>query len=890
MTSVAVAVSFACTVVPSLCPPPRRSEEGNEPTGLGGLVALATGRALPLLEVKVRAELVGHCARTVVEQRFGNPLTEPVEAVHIFPLPPAGAVVEMELHAGDTVVRADCREREEAARTFEAARVAGHQAALLTQERADVHTLRVTRIPPGAEIRVRIVVIQALEAQDGLFRWRFPTVVAPRYHSGEATGHEGPGTAADTDRVPDASRISPPIRLSGGTRLDLEVNVAGPVSELSASSHAVAMKMEGGNVRVAPSGKATLDRDFVLAFGLADTQETSLRAYTDGQCTLVVACAPRDRVPAAVPRDAVFVVDISGSMEGVKMTAAKAALTAALHGLLPGDRFRLIAFDDRLEHFRADFVEYADASLSAADAWIERLAPRGGTEMLPAIQAALTGATPEGRMRTVLFVTDGQASNDAELVAAVANRRGTARFFTLGIDTAVNEALMSRLARVGGGVCEIATPQDDIEETVARLESRFGLPLVDALVVENGDAARPEPAVLFAGRPAALLVAGAPAEVVVKGKGPGGEFRATATPVRVDFPISALWARERIAFLEDRLILKPLETEALRPEILRLGLAHHLATRYTSFVAVEQTRIVSGDLKEIVQPVELAQGWSESFRGGGFGSAGAPPSGGAVALTRAGVVGSMAPPSPMPMRVPSPAAMAPPPAPAKMVAAPFEEMELEMAMDAPSAPRSSARSAPGAGVSKSAKGGGFLDKAKDMLGLKKAARPRDEDSFQVADAQAEALEDSEPSLDSLDGFGGLQGAPLPQADAGFEPAPAEEKASGARVDASQVAAHLAKTQKADGSFGTDITRTAAALLALVLLGNTRRAGPRSRVVLKAANWLATHMGVPAAAAALAALEAAERGEAPTATAAWDTLRAAAPEGGWLRSVEASLTR
>jgi Ca-activated chloride channel family protein len=875
MTSVAVnvnvqiaqAIRIECPVVPTLCPPPKREDD----TGLGGLVALGTGRALPLRLVKVRSEIVGNCARTVVEQRFGNDLSEPIEAVHIFPLPPAGAVVEMELHAGDTVVVADCREKEEATRTFEAARQSGHRAALLTQERADVHTLRVTRIPPGAEIRVRIVVIQAIESQDGLFRWRFPTVVAPRYHSGTPVGHSGPGTAADTDRVPDASRISPPIRLAGGTELDLEVEVRGPVSEISASSHAVAMKMGGGNVRVAPAGNATLDRDFVLAFGLADAQETALRAFTDGHCTLVVACAPRDRVPAAVPRDAVFVVDISGSMDGEKMVSAKAAITAALHGLLPGDRFRVIAFDDSLEHFRPDFVEYGDATLTAADAWIDRLAPRGGTEMLPAIQAALAGATPAGRMRTVLFVTDGQASNDQELVAAVANRRGTARFFTLGIDTAVNEALMTRLARVGGGVCEIATPQDDIEETVARLESRFGLPLVDGLVVENGDPARPEPAVLFAGRPATLLLAGAPEKVVVRGQAPGGEFRAEAVPVRVEFPLSALWARERIGYLEDRLVLKPLEEEALRPEILRLGLAHHLATRFTAFVAVERQKVVGtpGDVKEIVQPVELPQGWSENFRGGGLGGA----HGGFGAST-----GAMPPPpaSPAPMRpvmMPSPraAAMAPPPAPSMMApGGPRFDMD-EAAEPAPSMPAAQQPSAaPKGGL------GGLVGKAKDMLSRKRSAPPP------PPPAEAEAEEPWDDEADDV---------AFSAADGLFESA-REEKASkteaGRLPDASQVAATLAKSQKADGSFGGDALRTAAALLALVLLGNTRRAGPRSRVVMKAATWLDAHRGVAGVAAALEALEAAERGVTPKGTAAWDALRAAGAEGTYLALVEGTL--
>ncbi len=865
------AVALPCPCVPTLCPPP--SETPKDHPGLGGLVALATGKALPLREVKVRTEIVGHCARTVVEQRFGNDLHEPVEAVHIFPLPPAGAVVEMELHAGDVVVVAECREREEAEQTFQAARAAGHRAALLTQERADVHTLRVTRIPPGAEIKVRLVVIQSLEAQDGLFRWRFPTVVAPRYHSGSPVGHDGPGVDADTDRVPDASRISPPIRLAGGTRLDLEVSIAGPVSEVSASSHAVAFKMAGGLVRVAPSVKATLDRDFVLAFGLADATEPALRAYTDGTCTLAVACAPRDRVPAAMPRDAVFVVDISGSMEGEKMVAAKAALTAALHGLMPGDRFRVIAFDDRLEHFRPDFVEYGEASLAAADAWVARLAPRGGTEMLPAIVAALSGATPGGRLRTVLFVTDGQASNESELVAAVSNRRGAARFFTLGIDTAVNEALMARLARVGGGVCEIATPKDDIEETVARLESRFGLPLVDGLRIENADAARPEPAVLFAGRPAALLVAGAPAKIVARGQGATGEYVAEAEPVRVDFPLGALWARERVAYLEDRLVLKPLETEALRPEILRLGLAHHLATRWTAFVAVESQRTVDGALTEIVQPVELPEGWSESFRGGGgFGNA---------ATTGAGFVGGAPPPPPAPSPVLMRAAPMMPPS----AAAPMGRASGAPGGPPPPSPAPSPK-------------GGLLDKARSLA--KKALAPRREaERFDDAD---ESDDLAMPMMADLGGDGFAEsGAFAPPAEAepmafDLEAKEAEEAVGHARTRAgvaptpAAVAAELAKTQKADGSFGGDALRTAAALLALVLQGHTRRAGARSRVVLKAATFLDAHRALEGVAAALRALEAAERGETPVAEAAWETLRTAGTEGMLLRVVESGLGR
>jgi Ca-activated chloride channel family protein len=535
--------------------------------GLGGLVALAAGaeRALPLREVRARASIAGGCCRTVIEQTFENTLDTPMEAVHLFPLPEDGAVTEVELVCGELVVRAECKERQEAQAVFDRARQDGHRAALLTQERDDVHTLRVTNLPPGEAVRVRIVVVENLPSVDGRWRWRFPTTVPPRYLPGDPTGHAGPGVLPDTDAAPDASRLQPPLRLAGGTRLDLEVAISGAVSHLESSLHALKLDL-GGTLRVAPSGTATLDRDFVLAFSTGDDQATAARAWTDGRFTLVTVDPPVVAMPDALPRDAVFVLDISGSMGGAKLDAAKQALTGALHGLVPGDRFLLIAFDDRLEFFQQGFSDYNDRTLAQADRWIGNLSARGGTEMLPAIAAALKGEPPEGRLRTVLFITDGQAWNEDQLVAAVAGRRKRSLFFTLGIDTAVNGAMLKRLARAGGGTCELATPQDDIDGIIANLEARFGSPVAEGVRPRGFQAASLGDAELFTGRPAALLFEGSPESVVIEGRSAEGAFTLSAAPLRVDFPLGALWARRRVAALQDRLTLRPFEEEMLRPD------------------------------------------------------------------------------------------------------------------------------------------------------------------------------------------------------------------------------------------------------------------------------------------------------------------------------------
>ncbi len=844
-------------------PPTLEPPTSPHPCGLGALVALIEGveTAFPLTEVRVRTSIVGDCARTIVEQAFDNPHDVPLEATHLFPLPEDGAVVKLTLIAGEVMVEAVCKERKEAEQDFAEARQAGHRAALLTQERSDVHTIRVTRIPPGEGVRVRIELVERLERSDGRYQWRFPTVIAPRYLPGRPVKHDGPGVLPATDQVPDADRLQPPIRLEGGTTLDLEVAIALPegtgLRQLQVAQHAMQLTLDD-RVRIAPSADATLDRDFVLAFSTAADDALESRAWTDGSHTLVTIEPPARAFVEALPRDAVYVIDISGSMSGVKLEAARKALKTALHGMSPGDRFRLIAFDDRLEPMSKELLPYTDDTLARADAWISALASRGGTQMLPAIKEALRPFdAPLGeRSASVLFITDGQAWNEDELVAAVANRKGNARFFTFGIDTAVNSALLTRLARVGGGTCELATPSDDIELKVANLEARFGEPIVEGVGVENPDgtvlqAARLARSAVFTGRPASVLVEGSPDAVVLRGTTAQGAFEDRVTPKRLptdagwpDGLLGALWARSRVAALEDRLVLRPFEEEALRPEILRIALAHGIASKFTAFVAVDDSRVVEGELRQVNQPAESPHAW-----GAAGGAPGGPPSG-AIPLSA-------------PMAAPADktfpglgAAPMPPPAPA-----PRKAKARRRSRGRAQAPNAAAP-----------EGFALREEARQDAPVTEAMADGEAGGGGWFDAVSRAASGVADVLGRVTGAGATPTASSESV--ANVPAPAQGPLD---------EAGLARTQQADGSFGGDVARTIAALLFLVLSGHTRRTGARRRTVAKAAKWLDRHRSEPGVAAALATLEKAEAGESITADASWSPFYTAGSEGRALKA-------
>ena len=184
----------------------------------GGLGALTTSRGnLPLEAVDVRAAIAGLSASVEVTQGFRNPFDVALEATYIFPLPDRAAVTALRMEAAGRVVEGVLKERSQARADYEQAIAQGQRAAIAEEDRPDVFTMRVGNIAPGERVTVRLTLAQPLPYADGEATFRFPLVVAPRYIPGDPLDGEpaGSGVAADTDAVPDASRISPPVLLPG---------------------------------------------------------------------------------------------------------------------------------------------------------------------------------------------------------------------------------------------------------------------------------------------------------------------------------------------------------------------------------------------------------------------------------------------------------------------------------------------------------------------------------------------------------------------------------------------------------------------------------------------------------------------------------------------------
>ncbi|MFZ5559129.1 MAG: marine proteobacterial sortase target protein [Pseudomonadota bacterium] len=591
-----------------------------------------TLRPAPAVATDVTMKVTGLVARVRVAQTFANPTVEWLDGVYVFPLPENAAVDRLHLQVGSREIEGRIQERGEARKTYDRARAQGRKASLAEQERSNVFTTSAANIGPGESVTVALEYQQTLRYDQGEFRLRFPLVVAPRYIPGavRVAGLPGTGWGVNTDAVPDAARSTPPVP-RGATdlnpvKLTVELEPGFALDKLASATHVVrAQPREGGFTVELAGGAVAADRDFELAWAPAAGHAPQAAVFTeerDGRryALLMVMPPAPERSERRLPRDVTFVIDTSGSMHGASLANAKRALAFALDRLHPDDRFNVIQFNSATRMLFAAPQPADDAHVGAAREYVESLQAEGGTEMAPALEAALFHPAAEGRLKQVLFITDGAVGNEAQLFTLIRAKLGEARLFTVGIGAAPNGHFMSKAAQLGRGTHTVIGRIAEVEERMAALFAKIEHPVLSDLRVTwpgGADVLQWPQKIpdLYLGEPvvvSALLPPGVD-HVTVSGRR-GEQQWGAALPLagaQTERGVAALWARHRIAALMDTLH-DGADPARVRSEVIKVALDHRLVSRYTSLVAVDVTpsRPQALASREAAVPVNLPHGWS----------------------------------------------------------------------------------------------------------------------------------------------------------------------------------------------------------------------------------------------------------------------------------------
>lgn len=561
------------------------------------------------LDTKVQMNITGTINRVKLSQTFTNPSNDWVEGVYVFPLPADSAVDHLDMVIGERIIQGQIKERKAAKKIYNQAKKAGKKASLIEQQRPNIFTTQVANIGPGEAITIAIEYQQAVHIDNDRFSIRFPMVVGDRYIPGKKiTTQKNALGNANTHRVKDASKITPPTDMNADRPVDISINLKAGFNTQTIDSpyHDIDITETDPLTKHISLKNTQADRDFELTWQAHKSLTPELALFTqqkgDDHYLMLMATPPADEVfkQTNTPREVIFIIDSSGSMMGSSMNQATKALVQAINRLKPTDRFNIIDFDSDFEVLFDTAIPAIDMNKRHGIRFSKYLAADGGTNPLEAIKFALSSRDEDSHkyLRQVIFLTDGQVGNEQELFRTVQQNIDDDRFFTIGIGSAPNDYLMSKMAEYGKGAFTYIADIDEVEVKMGELFQKLESPAMTDININfpmdiNSEQALGAITDLYKGETitAVYKLNAIPNQLTINGNTANGVFtkEVAINASNNTNGIDVLWARRKIDQMmgEYQSQYRRIDRDKVQADITSIAIDHHLISKFTSLVAVD---------------------------------------------------------------------------------------------------------------------------------------------------------------------------------------------------------------------------------------------------------------------------------------------------------------
>ncbi len=540
----------------------------------------------PYLELKahkVYIEINDSIARVEVDETFFNQHRFAVEGDYIFPLPKGVMPSKFSLIVGGKRIEGKVLEKEEARRIYESIVRRLKDPALLEYYNNNLFRARIFPIPPGKTRRIIIRYEYELDRKGDYFVLHYPLKI------------EG---------------ISPkPIE---DVLIKFSIKSSLPVKQVFSPSHRIDIYIKGTSATGAFEAKNYRpDKDFLLYFSRSQKDYfLSLLTYKkkrkDGYFLLGISTPSFPEKKKVLPKDVIFVIDVSGSMSGEKIEQAKKGLKFFIEHLNPRDRFTIIAFSTDLNVFKGRLEKATGSAKNKAKKFVEKLEALGGTNIYDALRKAFEISAREGGKSYIIFLTDGQPTvgqtDEKSITELVRQSLKEEKVFVFGVGYDVNTVLLDEIASIGCGAVEYVEPNSNLELVLTSFFTKIKYPALEKIKLEfkGIDVSKLHPSkipALFYGQ--TVMVAGrysgsAKATVILKGVSGN---KTLVRKKRFFFPkenkefdfVPLIWARKRVSYLLSQIRFHG-ETKELVDEIVKLGKEFGIVTPYTSYLITEEEK------------------------------------------------------------------------------------------------------------------------------------------------------------------------------------------------------------------------------------------------------------------------------------------------------------
>ncbi|MBI3553777.1 MAG: VWA domain-containing protein [Elusimicrobia bacterium] len=545
---------------------------------------------------------------------FHNPTGSRLEGVLIVPIPADTVLSGFSMTVGGKSMKGELLESGQATTIYENIVRQLRDPALLELIGERMFRARVFPIEPNSDVEVRLSMTQVL------------------HKSGDLTSLTVPLKSAQMIQG-----------ASGRGSIKLDLNTSKPIRTLYSPNPAVAITKDGDNkarITYEPASAATAEdlslfysmREDPLAAGLLTFKEQG----EDGYFMLSLSPKPHVDEKIVTPKDVVFIVDRSGSMEeNGKIEQARKALAYCLKRLSAHDRFGIVDFATDTSAFEDHLVAGTTDNKARALRYVERIEAAGGTNIEGGLNEGLKLLHhEEGRVPMVFFMTDGLPTvGQTDISSLLTNAEQTnqalrARLFTFGVGSDVNTLFLDKLAETNRGTHDYVATGEDIENKISTLYQKVAKPaLTDVKLDWKGvDAVQVYP------RPVTDLFYGAELTLMGRYKGHGkGNLvvtgRSGGREARFEFPVELpdnaprhsflprLWANMKVAHELDAIRLSGRADPEVVNEIVRLAKRFGIVTPYTSYLITEEGMNLQNAHN---QQVRILNDMSQTAKASGF--------------------------------------------------------------------------------------------------------------------------------------------------------------------------------------------------------------------------------------------------------------------------------
>ncbi len=574
---------------------------------------------LPLKSTTADVKIAGVIADVTIDQVYENTGESVIEAIYVFPSSTRAAVYDMEMKVGEKVIQAVVKEKQKAKQDYQKAKQNGQRASLLEQNRPNVFTMNVANILPGDKITVSLKYTETMIPESGVYSFVYPTVVGPRYNGeNKSTG--------ENQLVPYTKNGEMPLY-----QFDIKATISAgmTIQDVRCRTHKTNISFNGLNEAIVSLNTADQqngNRDFILEYELAGKEiKSGLMLYEGAEENhfMLTVQPPKKVLDKDIPqREYIFVVDVSGSMNGFPLDITKKLMRNLLGNLRYDDMFNVVLFASASQLFSTESAYATPENIEDAIEVMTKRQGGGGTNMLSALERTVNLPKCEnGLSRSIIVVTDGYVSVETEVYDLIRKSNNEFNFFSFGIGSSVNRSIIEGIAHVGNGEPLFITDQTQANVQAEKFRQLIASPVLTDIAIDWGEFD------VYDLEPSHISDVLGERPVVISGKyrgRPSGEIQLTGVSGREDYTaiyntanaiadknnkaLSYLWARKRIQLLDDYIKLDKNDFKVA--EVTNLGLKYNLLTNYTSFIAIEAIQALARNTPSttVTQPLPLPHG------------------------------------------------------------------------------------------------------------------------------------------------------------------------------------------------------------------------------------------------------------------------------------------